>query len=133
MTRARIALLCVPIALVGLGVAVYASVRVREHERRLAELAAEGRQAGQSFVDTLQGEHVERQILTYDQRRVIALSLAAARRDRLLGLLAVAGAGLLAAGLLAMSRIAAELEEDRQHVAGDTPDPDAPAAGSSRP
>lgn len=133
MTRARIALLCVPIALVGLGVAVYASVRVADGERRLAELAAEGREAGQSFVDTLQGEHVERQILTYDQRRATALSLAAARRDRLLGLLAVAGAALLAAGLLAMSRIAAELEEDRRHVAEDTPDPDGSTPGSGRP
>ena len=133
MSRTRIALLCVPIALVGLGVAVYASVQVTEGERRLAELAVEGREAGQSFVDTLQGEHVERQILTYDRRRATALTLAAARRDRLLGLLAVGAAGLLAAGLLALSRIAAELEEDRRHVAEDTPDPDTTAPGSSRP
>jgi hypothetical protein len=133
MSRLRIALLCVPIALVGLGVAVHSSVRVAEGERRLAELAVEGRAAGQSFVETLQGEHAERLILTYDRRREAALSLAAARRDRLLGLLAIGAAGLLAAGLLALSRIAAELEEDRRHVAGDTPDPDASVPGSSGP
>lgn len=125
MSRARIALLCVPIALVGLGAAVYSSVRVSDGERRLTELADEGRAAGESFVETLQGEHVERQILTYDRRRAAALSLAAARRDRLLGFLAVGAAGLLAAGLLALSRIAAELEEDSRHVAEDGPDPDA--------
>ena len=133
MSRTRIALLCVPIALVGLGVAVYASVRVAEGERRLAELAVEGRAAGQSFVETLQGEHVERQILTYDQRRAVALSLAAARRDQLLGVLAIVAAALLAAGLLVMARIAAEVEEDRRHVADVTPDPDTPAPGSTRP
>jgi len=130
MSRTRIALLCAPIALVGLGVAVYASVRVNAGERQLAELAIEGREAGQSFVDTLQGEHVERQILTYDRRRATALSLAAARRDRLLGILAVVAAGLLAAGLTAMSRIAIELEEDRRHVAEDTPPPGGSTPGS---
>ncbi len=133
MSRARIALLCVPIALVGLGVAVYASVRVARGERQLAELAAAGREAGQSFVETLQGEHVERQILTYDERRAVALSLAAARRDQLLGVLGVVAAALLAAGLLVLSRIASEVEEDRRHVADDAPDPDTSAPGSSRP
>ncbi len=133
MSRTRIALLCVPIALVGLGVAVYASVRVAEGERRLRELAATGREAGKSFVETLQGEHVERQILAYDQRRAVALSLASARRDQLLGVLAVFGAGLLAAGLSVMSRIASEVEEDRRHVADETPDPDTPTHGSPRP
>jgi len=133
MSRTRIALLCAPIALVGLGVAVYASVRVARGERQLAELAAAGREAGQSFVETLQGEHVERQILTYDQRRAVALSLAAARRDQLLGVLGVVAAALLAAGLLVLSRIASEVEEDRRHVADDTPDPDASTPGSARP
>src|SRR5512142_2510068 len=133
MSRTRIALLCVPIALVGLGVAVYASVRVAAGERRLAELAAAGREAGESYVETLQGEHVERQILAYDQRRAVALSLAAARRDQLLGVLVIVAAALLAAGLLVMARIAAEVEEDRRHVAAGTPDPDTPAPGSGRP
>ncbi len=133
MSRARIALLCVPIALVGLGVVVYSSIRVSRGERMLAELAVEGRAAGQSFVDTLQGEHAERLILTYDHRREAALSLAAARRDRLLGLLAIGAAGLLFAGLRALSRIATELEEDRRHIAEETPDPDGSAPGSGGP
>jgi hypothetical protein len=118
MPRARILLLCAPIALIGLGVAVHATFRVAVEERRLAELAATGRAAGESFVETLQGEHAERQRLAFDERRVVALSLAAARRDRLLGLLAAFAAGLLAAGLSVLSRIAREVEEDRRHVAG---------------
>jgi hypothetical protein len=133
MSRTRIALLCAPIALVGLGVAVYASVRVAGGERRLAELAAAGRQAGESYVATLQGEHVERQMLAFDQRRAVALSLAAARRDQLLGLLVVVASLLLAAGLSVMGRIASEVEEDRRAVADDTPDPDLPGPGSARP
>lgn len=123
MSRARIALLCVPIALVGLGVAVHASLRVAEGERRLSDLAAAARAAGQSFVETLQGEHAERQWLTYDQRRAVALSLAAARRDRLLGFLAAAAAALAAGGLAVMSGIATEVEEDRRHVADGGGDP----------
>ncbi len=118
MSRTKIALLCVPVALVGLGVAIHATVRVARGQRQLTELAAAGRAAGESFVETLQGEHVEQQLLTYDRRRAAALALAAARRDRLLGLVIAAGAGLAAAGLSVLSRIAAEVEEDRRHVAG---------------
>jgi len=129
MSRTRIALLCVPIALFGLAVAGHATVRVHEGERRLAELAAAGRAAGESFVETLRGEQAERQWLAYDERRAVALALAKARRDRLLGILAAAGAALAAVGLSALSRIAAEVEEDRRHVAGD----DAASAGPPRP
>jgi len=118
MSRLRIALCCAPIALLGLGVAVHASVRVVEGERRLAELAAAGRAAGESFVQTLRGEQAERQWMAYDERRAVALSLAAARRDRLLGLLAAAAAGLVAGALSVLSRLAEEVDEDRRHVAG---------------
>ncbi len=116
MTRLRIALVTLPIALGGLGTAVHQSYRVNALQHELAELAAEGKAAGASFVETLQGEHAERQRAAYDRRRVLALDLAAARRNRLLGLLAVGGAGLLAGALSVLSRIAAEVEEDRRHV-----------------
>ena len=129
MSRTRIALLCLPIALFGLAVAAHATARVHEGERRLAELAAAGRAAGESFVETLQGEQAERQWLAYDERRAVALSLAAARRDRLLGIVAAVSAALAAAGLSALSRIAAEVEEDRRHVEGDN----AAGAGPSGP
>ncbi len=128
MARARIALLCAPIALAGLGVAAYSTLRVAEGERRLAELSDAGRAAGESFVETLRGEHAERQWLAFDQRRAVALSLAAARRDRLLGLLAAAAAALLAGSLSVLSRMSAEVEEDRRHVAGGG-DPSPPDPG----
>ncbi len=116
MSRTKIALLCVPIAAVGLGLSVHATFRVNARARELAEAAAEGQAAGASFVKTLRGAHAERQRIAFDRRRDRALALAAARRDRLLGFLIVAAAGLLAAALSVLSRIAAEVEEDRRHV-----------------
>jgi hypothetical protein len=123
MTRTKILLLCGPLAAGGLALAVHATVRVGRHERDLAQVAVEGRAAGASFVETLQGEHAERQRLAFDRRRDLALRLAAARRDRLLGVLGVAGAGLLGVALSVMSRIAAEVEEDRRHVRAGRADP----------
>jgi hypothetical protein len=116
MPPTKTALLCLTVALAGLGVAVHATVRVTRGERDLVQLAAASRAEGQSFVDTLRGEHAERQRLALDQRRGLALSLAAARRDRLLGLLAAVAAGLVMSGRAVLARIAAEVEEDRRHV-----------------
>jgi hypothetical protein len=116
MSRTKIAMVCLPVALAGLGLALHATLRVAGHERELAALAVASRNEGQSFVETLRGEHAERQRLAFDRRRAIALSLAAARRDRLLGLVAVAAAGLAAAALTVLARMAAEVEEDRRHV-----------------
>ncbi len=126
-----------PIALVGLGVAAHATMRVTRGEERLTALAATSRAAGVSFAETLQddhvqghklAQHVEQQMQAYDERRALALSLATARRDQLLGFLVVIAAVLLAAGLRIMGRIAREVEEDRRYVAEDTPAP-----GSGRP
>ncbi len=116
MSRTKIALLCGPVALLGVALAVHATVRVQDGERELAALAVAGEAEGQSFVATLRGEHAERQQLAFDRRRALALSLAAARRDRLLGILVLAAAGLGAGALSVMARIAAEVEEDRQHL-----------------
>jgi hypothetical protein len=116
MTRTRILLVTIPIALGGLGFSAYGTIRVNRLEGELAALAREGQAAGASFVETLQGEHAERQRLAFDRRRDLALELAAARRDRLLGMLGVGAAGLAGAALSVMSRISAEIEEDRRHV-----------------
>jgi hypothetical protein len=113
-----LAFLCLPLAVAGIGLAVHAGTRVHALEVELAETARAGREAGQSFVETLRGEHAERQRIAFDRRRVVALELAAARRDRLLGVLGAAGAALLAGGLVLLGRIAAEVEADRRHVAG---------------
>ncbi len=116
MSRTKIALLCAPIAAAGLALSAHGTFRVTALERELAETAAAGRSAGASFIRTLRGTHAERQRLAFERRRQVAMSLAAARRDRLLGLLVVAGAGLAGAALSVMSRIAAEIEEDQRHV-----------------
>jgi hypothetical protein len=117
MTRAKILMICIPIAAAGLAFGVHATYRVNRLDRELAALASEGQSAGASFVETLQGDWAERQRVAFDRRRELALDLAAARRDRLLGVLAVATAGLAGAALTVLSRIAAEIEEDRRHVA----------------
>jgi hypothetical protein len=117
MKRTRILLLCVPLAAGGLALALHGTFRVNALERELAELAATGRASGASFVETLQGEHAERQRAAFDKRRDVAVALAAARRDRLLGLLVVGAAGLIGTALSVMAGIAAEVEEDRREVA----------------
>ncbi|HEX9050304.1 MAG TPA: hypothetical protein VF841_07220 [Anaeromyxobacter sp.] len=119
MTRAKILMVCIPIAAAGLALGVHATFRVNRLERQLATLASEGQSAGASFVETLHGDWAERQRVAFDRRREIALDLAAARRDRLLGVLAVAAAGLAGAALTVLSRIAAEIEEDQRHVAAE--------------
>jgi hypothetical protein len=116
MTRTKITLLCLPLALAGVAATVHGTVRVGRHERDLEALAEAGRAAGASFVETLRGDHAERQRLAYDRRRELALSLAAARRDRLLGILAVVGAGVLLSSLVVLRRIAREIDEDRRHL-----------------
>jgi hypothetical protein len=124
MSRSKIALLCLPVALAGVGVAVHATRRVRALEQDLSALATTGQVEGRSFVETLRGEHAERQRLAFERRRGVALELARARRDRLLGLLAVGASGLAAAALQVMSRIAAEVEADRRHVSREIAKPD---------
>ena len=116
MTPRTLTLLCLPIAALGAGVAVHATVRIRGLERDLDALAATAKAEGASFSATLRGEHAERQRVAFVHRREVALALAAARRDRLLGVLGVSAAALLAGALKVMSRIAAEIEDDRRHL-----------------
>ncbi len=119
-------MLCAPIAAAGLALSAHGTFRVNALERELAETARASRSAGASFVRTLRGAHAERQRLAFERRRKVALALAAARRDRLLGLLVVAGAGLAGAALSVMSRIAREIEEDRSNVRAAAHRPPAP-------
>jgi len=114
--KKTLAFLCLPVALAGLAVAVHAGFRIRRLEVELAATGRAGREAGASFVETLQGEHAERQRLAFDRRRAVALELAAARRDGLLGVIGMVASGLVAAGLLTFSRIAEEVDADRKRV-----------------
>ncbi len=121
MTRLPLALLCA-VALGGAGVAVHATRRVRADEAELHQVATDGEAAGASFVATLRGEHAERQQLAFDRRRALALDLAAARRDRLLGVLAIVAAALGVAAARALSRISEEIDEDHQHLRAQGPE-----------
>jgi hypothetical protein len=118
MSRTKTALLCA-VAAAGLGVAARSSLRVRALEAELRAATATGQAEGASFVETLRGEHAERQRLAFDRRRDLALALASARRDRLLGALAIAGVALLYGAGRVLSRVAAEVAEDRRHVGAD--------------
>ncbi|WP_242355216.1 MULTISPECIES: hypothetical protein [Anaeromyxobacter] len=115
MSRTKTALLCA-VALTGLAATVRSSLRVRGLETELQSARVAGQAEGASFVETLRGEHAERQRLAFDRRRDLALALAAARRDRLLGALAIAGAALVLGAGRVLSGLAAEVEEDRRHV-----------------
>ena len=121
MSRTKILLLCGPFAAAGLALAVRGTFRVNEGTAELARVRSEIDAAGAAFVATLRGADAERQRLLFERRRAIALELAAAQRDRLLGLLLVGASGLAGSVLSVMSRIAAEVEEDRRHVEGGRP------------
>jgi hypothetical protein len=116
MSRAKLLLLSGPFAAAGLGLALHGTFRVNARSAELAAVGREADAAGAAFVATLRGEDAERQKLLFEKRRAVAVELAAARRDRLLGLLLVGAAGLAGSILSVMSRIAAEVEEDRRHV-----------------
>ena len=117
MTRTKILALCAPVAAAGLAVSVHATFRVNGRSARARRDA--------------RGEHRRR--ANRSSRRCggstrsgsgscssgggrSRSSSPSARRDRLLGLLLTAGAGLAGAALSVMSRISAEIEEDRRHV-----------------
>ncbi len=114
-------LVCLPIALGGGAVMVRSTILIRDLESRLLQLETTGREEGDSFVRTLQGLHAERQFQAFDERRLLAVQLTSARRDRFLGLFAAAAAALGLTTAAVLRRIAAEIEEDRQLVQREQP------------
>jgi len=126
MSRAKLLLLCGPFAAAGLALTLEATFRVNARSAELAAVRAESDAAGAAFVQSLRGEDAERQKLLFEKRRALAVEAAAARRDRLLGLLLVGAAGLAGSVLSVMSRIAAEVDEDRRHVEAERRPPGPP-------
>lgn len=126
MSHRTLALLSLLALALGVGLAGWSTWRLRELERASAGLAEAGRRAGDSFVETLQGEHAARQFRAFDDRRAVALARAAARRDRLFGVLLAAAGGLGLAAAAAFRRIARELEEERRQADGAPGDPPSP-------
>jgi hypothetical protein len=116
MVPKKLIILCLPFALIGGWVVLDSSRTILKIERELARLEEVGNAHGASFVRTLQGSHVAQQLLTYDQRRMLARRLADANRNRFFGVLEIVLTGLagLAGGIL--HRVASEVEEDRRMV-----------------
>jgi hypothetical protein len=114
MFSAKALLVALPIALAGTGFFASARGRVARLRTEVVALDAASRREGASFVETLQGAHAERQRELLDRRRAAAVELAGARRDELLGALAVAGSALAYVAVRVAQRVAAEVEEDRR-------------------
>ncbi len=112
-------LVALPVALAGAWGVVDGGARVDAARAAMAREAAAGRAEGESFLKTLEEAHADRQIEAFDRRRALALDLARARRDQLLGLLGLVAAGLLVAGVSVMRRIAREVGEARGRTSRD--------------
>jgi hypothetical protein len=110
--------LCVPIAAGGGWIAIDAHLHIGRLSGELAAFDEAGRTEGARYVRTLQGAHAERQLEAMDRRREVARELFEARRNRLLGLLAVGGAILGVWGSVVLGRISSEVDEQRRMFEG---------------
>ena len=119
MISGKALLAALPLALGGGWLILASNARVGALRIELDSLETLGQAEGDSFVRTLQGAYAERQLETLSRRRDAAVELAAARRNRLLGLLVVLFSGLTFAFVLALQRVAAQIEQDRRAFARD--------------
>ncbi len=123
MISGKALLAALPLALGG-GWLVYGSTsRIGALHAELGNIDAHEREEGESYLRTLQGTHAERQLALLTERRGIALRLAEARRDRLLGVLLVLLAVLAYAFVRVAQRIGRELDEARTLAGGPPPRP----------
>ena len=118
MLPVKAILVAAPLVLGGAGGAWHAHGRVGALRAELAAVDARGKAEGDSYLRTLQGTHAERHLDLLTRRHEVAMRLAAARRDRLLGLIAVLGGGLAFAFVRVAQRIGAEVEEGRRLAGG---------------
>src|SRR5574337_977806 len=89
MISGKALLVSVPLVVAGGILMGSAHTRVGTLRAELALTDAQGRAEGESYLQTLQGSHAQRQLDLLTHHHEVALQLAAARRDRLLGLLVV--------------------------------------------
>jgi hypothetical protein len=134
MLPVKAILVAAPLLLGGAGGAWHAHGRVGALRAELAAVDARGKAEGDSYLRTLQGAHAERHLDLLTRRHDVAMRLAVARRDRLLGVIAVLGGALAFAFVRVAQRIGAEVEEGRRltgaRPAGGT-DPRAPKEPSA--
>jgi hypothetical protein len=111
-------LVALPVALAGGWGVVSGQSRLERARQEMAQLEVAGRFEGESFMKTLQGAHADRQLEVFDRRRQLALELARARRDQMLGVLGMVASALLLAAASVIRRIAAEVAEGTRMVSG---------------
>jgi len=121
MVPLKALLVCLPVAGAGAWVVVDQTGQIDRLQGELAHIEEARKSAGESFLRTFQGEHVQREFAAFDRLRELAVALSRARRNRLLGVLAIAVAALLLAGASLFRRLARELEEDRRYLQGPGP------------
>jgi hypothetical protein len=125
MIPAKVLLVVLPVAIGGGYLVLEATRHIDRVSDELVQQEAKVRAEGASFVATLHGEHAAREMLALDRRRELALELTRLRRNRFLGLFALAVAALGAVAATVFRRIAREIEEDRRLVHGEPPPPSA--------
>ena len=118
MVPLKALIVCLPVAGAGAWVVVDQTREIDRLQDELGHIEEARKSAGESFLRTFQGEHVQRELAAFDRLRELAAALARARRNRLLGVLAIALAGLGLVGASIFRRIARELEEDRRYLQG---------------
>jgi hypothetical protein len=106
-------LVSLPLALAGGYGLVSGGLRLSAARAEMARQAAAVRSEGESYMKTLEGTHADRQLEAFDRRRALALDLARARRDQLLGLLGLVAAVLAALAVTVVRRIGREISETR--------------------
>ena len=107
-----------PLAAGGAYVVVDATREIALLQDELGRIEEARKSAGESFLRTFEGEHVQRELAAFDRLRELAADLYRARRNRFLGIFAIAVAFLGMAGASLFRRIARELEEDRRYLQG---------------
>jgi HAMP domain-containing protein len=117
-------LVAFPVAVAGAWGVASGQSRLESARQEMARLEVAGRFEGESFMKTLQGAHADRQLEVFDRRRELALELARARRDQMLGVLALVASALLLAAASVIRRIAAEVAEGSRLVSGRSGDGD---------
>ena len=118
MVPLKALVVCLPIAGAGAWVVVDRTSQIDRLQEELSQIDEARKTAGESFLRTFEGQHVQREFAAFDRLREVAVALARARRNRLLGVLAIAVAGLGLVGATLFRRIARELEEDRRYLQG---------------
>lgn len=121
MVSLKALIVCLPVAGAGAWTVVEQTRRIERLQDELGSIEEARKTAGESFLRTFQGEHVQRELAAFDRLRELAAALARARRNRLLGALAIGVAALVLAGASLFRRLARELEEDRRYLQGPGP------------